>query len=338
MPTFSVCMPAYNAATVIRATLESLLRQTLTDWECIVVDDGSTDGTEAVVASFADDRIQYFKNEKNLGYPGNLQRCRDLAKGTYVYFLANDDILSPHALARAYEAFHLAPDVAVLTRPYYWFENDDPDVAIRYTKPLDPVHDTFISADDDDATLRAIFDVMGQVTALAFRNDLFVEPINPHVWPAHIQPFLALLKTHRGVFMHDYLVAVRLEHSQARTVPKIYNPSPLWTWVNMLQQVFPGDRWARQRRLGIDNITGHVEGMVQLRKYSTLGCFLREAWLYLKYRPRNAFSVRYWFFAIGCLVTPPGMLRRLVDRFMPLVTRAGEADIKTIGNMRDRAV
>lgn len=330
MPTFSVCIPSYNAASVIGATIESLLRQTLTDWECLVVDDGSTDETENIVRGFGDPRIRFFKNETNLGYPGNLQRCRDLAKGSYVYFLANDDILSPLALERTYEAFQIAPDIAVVTRPYYWFENDDPETAIRYTTPLDPEKDRIISADDDDATLRAIFDVMGQVTALAFRNDLFIDRINPHVWPAHIEPFLAMLKRHRGVFMHDYLIAVRLEHSQARTVPKIYDPSPLWTWVNMLSNVFPGERWARQRKVGIDNIAKHVEGLVQLRKYSTLKCFLREAYFYLKYRPVNAFSLRYWFFALGCLATPPAMLRRLVDALMPHMTNAKSAGIRTI--------
>lgn len=331
MATFSVCIPSYNAASVIGATIESLIRQTFTDWECLVVDDGSTDETEAIVCGFADPRIHFYKNEKNLGYPGNLQRCRDLAKGTYIYFLANDDILSPFALERTYEAFQLAPDIAVVTRPYYWFENGDPDTAIRYTVPLDPQRDRIITADDDDETLRAIFDVMGQVTALAFRTEFFDEPINPHVWPAHIEPFFAILKKHRGVFMHDYLIAVRLEHSQARTVPKIYDPSPLWTWVTMLNNVFPGDRWARQRKVGIDNITRHVEGMVQLRKYSTLKCFVREACFYLKYRPLNALSLRYWFFALGCLLTPPAMLRRLVDQFMPRVTGAKSAGIRTIG-------
>jgi glycosyltransferase involved in cell wall biosynthesis len=330
MATFSVCVPSYNAASVIAATLQSLIRQTFTDWECLVVDDGSIDDTERIVRGFSDPRIRFFKNEKNLGYPGNLQRCRDLAKGTYIYFLANDDILSPRALERTYEAFQLAPDIAVVTRPYYWFENDDPETAIRYTVPLDPNQDRIITANDDDETLRAVFDVMGQVTALAFRTDWFTEPVNPHVWPAHIEPFLAMLKRRRGVFMHDYLVAVRLEHSQARTVPKIYDPSPLWTWVNMLDNVFPGDEWKRQRRVGIDNIARHVEGVVQLRKYSTLRCYVREAWLYLKYRPLNALSLRYWFFAIGCLITPPALLRRLVDLLMPRVTKAASAGIQTI--------
>lgn len=330
MPTFTVCIPSYNAERVIGATIESLLRQTFTDWECLVVDDGSTDGTEAVVRSFPDSRIRWIRNATNLGCAGNFQRCRDLATGTYIYFLANDDVISPLALERTLAAFNMASDIGCVTRPYYWFRDNRPDLPIRFTNPLDPHTDRIISADDGNDVLRAVFDVMGQVSGIAFRNDALKTPFNPQVWTTHIEPFLATLKTHRGVFLHDYLLAVRLEHSQARTLPKIYDPSPLWTWVDMMQRVFAGDRWKRQRMAGINNIGSHVEGLVQLRCHSTMKCFLREAWFYLWYRPVNALSIRYWFFSLGCLVMPPKVLRDLVDRYMARVSGAQTADIAPI--------
>jgi glycosyltransferase involved in cell wall biosynthesis len=327
MPVFTVCIPSYNAEKVIGATVESLLKQTFGDWECLIVDDASTDDTEAVVRLFTDPRIAFIKNDQNLGCAGNFQRCRDLATGNYIFFLANDDLLSPQALERTHQAFQAAPDIALVARPYYWFKNNDPTRPIRYTSPLDPKADRIISVHDDDAALRALLDTLGQVSGLAFRNDALTEPFNKQVWTTHIQPFLATLKTHRAVFLHDYLLAVRLEHSQARTLPKIYDPSPLWTWVSMLREVFPGKQWARQRRVGIDNITHHVEGLVQLRCHSTMKCFLREAWLYAAYRPLNLLSLRYWFFALGCLTMPPRMLRRLVDRHMAAYTQAQTMDI-----------
>lgn len=315
MATFSVCIPSYNAAKIIGATIDSLIRQTFTDWECLVVDDGSTDGTEAVVRTFSDPRIRFIKNNVNLGCAGNFQRCRDLATGTYIYFLANDDILSPRALERTYAAFQMAPDIALVTRPYYWFEGDNPDVPIRYTKPLDASADQVISIEDSNEVLCALFETLGQVTALAYRNDVLLDPFSPHVWTTHIQPFLLTFKKYRAVFLHDYLVAIRTEHSQARNIPSIYDPSALWTWAHMMQTVFAGQRWSRQRRVGIDNIARRAEGLVQIRCHSTLKIFLREAWLYLWYRPLNVLSPRYWFFAFGCLVMPPIILRRLVDGF-----------------------
>lgn len=320
MAVFTVLIPSYNAEKIIGATIASLVAQTFTDWECLVVDDGSTDGTEAAVRAFTEPRITFIKNPSNLGCAGNFQRARDLATGTYVYFLANDDILSPRALERTLEAFRLAPDIGAVTRPYYWFENNNPETVVRYTTPIDPKADRIFSADDTDV-LRAVFDTLGQVTGMAFRNDALTTPFSPYVFTTHIQPFLSTLRTHRAVFMHDYLVAVRIESSQTRTLPKIYEPSPLWTWVNMMDEVFAGKRWERTRRIGRDNIASHVEGMVQIRFSSTFGTWLREAWLYLLYRPANALSIKFWIFTFSCLLIPPRTLRRLVDRLIPIVTR-----------------
>jgi glycosyltransferase involved in cell wall biosynthesis len=334
VPTFTVCIPSYNAEKVIGDTIRSLLRQSFRDWECLVVDDASTDGTASAVAQFTDERIRFVSNDRNLGCAGNFQRCRDLAKGTYIYFLANDDVLAPNALERAYTALQSAPDVATLIRPYYWFRGEDPDQVARYTKTIDTTQDRIISIDDDDAVLRCVFDNLGQVSGLVFRNDALSAEFSPHVWTTHIQPFLMTLKEHRSVFVHDYPIAVRIDSSQSRNISSIYDPSPLWTWAHMMKLVFPGNRWRRQRRLGIDNIAGRPEGLVQVRCHSTFKNFLREAFLYVWYRPKNLFSLKYWFFALGCLVMRRRALRWTVDRYMYLYTRPETAGIMTVNDSK----
>jgi hypothetical protein len=98
----------------------------------------------------------------------------------------------------------------------------------------------------------------------------------------------------------------------------------------MFQRVFPGQRWARQRKTGIDNIAAHFEGVIQIRCHSTFWCFLREAWLYLWYRPKNALSIRYWAFVLGSLVIPPKILRRMADAYQASRTRKIASGIQTI--------
>jgi glycosyltransferase involved in cell wall biosynthesis len=68
MPTISVLIPAYNGELYIAEALDSILDQTYTDYECIVIDDCSTDGTRGIIEQYAkkDTRIQAYKNEKNL--------------------------------------------------------------------------------------------------------------------------------------------------------------------------------------------------------------------------------------------------------------------------------
>ncbi|MBT3067042.1 glycosyltransferase family 2 protein [Rhodoferax sp. U11-2br] len=100
VPKISVCIPTYCGGLTIGAAIESVLAQSLTDFELIVIDDGSTDNTRAIVESYSDPRLQYFHNAKNLGPQGNWNRCLELANGEYFKLLPHDDLLHPQCLAR----------------------------------------------------------------------------------------------------------------------------------------------------------------------------------------------------------------------------------------------
>lgn len=95
----SIIIPAYNRADVIGETLESIMIQTYTHWECIVVDDGSTDNTEALVKSYVqkDPRIQLYNRPKNRPKGGNAARNFGLekSKGQLVNWVDSDDKLTP---------------------------------------------------------------------------------------------------------------------------------------------------------------------------------------------------------------------------------------------------
>jgi glycosyltransferase involved in cell wall biosynthesis len=99
MPFFSIVTPVYNRPRLIRRAIESILRQELTDWEMIVVDDGSTDDTPAVVAEYADRNVRLIK----AAVQGGPCRARNLgieqATGEWVVTVDSDDELLPEALA-----------------------------------------------------------------------------------------------------------------------------------------------------------------------------------------------------------------------------------------------
>lgn len=97
-PYFSVVIPTYNRAGFIAATLDSVLGQHFTDFEVLVVDDGSTDNTAAVVQAYTDPRIQYLpKQNAERGAARNYGFER--ARGVYVLFLDSDDRFQPAHLA-----------------------------------------------------------------------------------------------------------------------------------------------------------------------------------------------------------------------------------------------
>lgn len=102
MPYFSIVIPTYNRANFIKKNILAFLDQSFSDFELIIVDDGSTDDTTTIVKSITDNRIRYFKilnNERaharNYGW--------NLAKGEYVNFFDSDDLPLKHHLQIAYE-------------------------------------------------------------------------------------------------------------------------------------------------------------------------------------------------------------------------------------------
>ncbi len=99
-PAVSVCIPTYRGAATLGAAIASVLAQSYTDFELVIVDDGSPDNTRSVVESHDDRRVRYVRNERNLGPEGNWNRCLELARGKYFKLLPHDDVLSVDCLAR----------------------------------------------------------------------------------------------------------------------------------------------------------------------------------------------------------------------------------------------
>lgn len=107
MPQVSIGMPVYNGEKFIREALDSLLAQTFTDFELIISDNASTDGTEAICREYAakDSRIRYVRQAKNLGPVANFKYVLDEAVGEYFMWAAHDDRRHPIALERMMEVF-----------------------------------------------------------------------------------------------------------------------------------------------------------------------------------------------------------------------------------------
>ena len=94
-PLVSVLLPVYNVELYIEEALCSILNQTYTNFECIVIDDASTDRTVQIIESVKDDRIVLIKKEKNTGYTKNLNEGIKLCKGKYIARMDGDDISYP---------------------------------------------------------------------------------------------------------------------------------------------------------------------------------------------------------------------------------------------------
>ncbi|MGZ3903042.1 MAG: glycosyltransferase [Bacteroidia bacterium] len=101
-PVISVVMPAFNVGPFIKESIASTLDQTFSDFELIIINDGSTDNTEEEIKKFTDPRILYIKNEKNLNLANSLNKAMRVAKGKYIARMDADDISAADRLEKQY--------------------------------------------------------------------------------------------------------------------------------------------------------------------------------------------------------------------------------------------
>lgn len=114
MSAISVIMPVYNIEeTVLREAVESILIQTFTDFEFIIINDGSDNNVDDVIKSYNDDRIIYIKNDSNLGIVKSLNKAVDIARGKYIARMDADDISYPERFETQYSFMEENPDCGV---------------------------------------------------------------------------------------------------------------------------------------------------------------------------------------------------------------------------------
>jgi len=100
VPAVSVILPAYNCDKFIGKAIQSVLQQTFTDFELIIINDGSTDNTESIIQTFEDKRIVYLKNSNNQGLIHTLNKAITHANGKYMARMDADDICLRERLAK----------------------------------------------------------------------------------------------------------------------------------------------------------------------------------------------------------------------------------------------
>jgi glycosyltransferase involved in cell wall biosynthesis len=138
-PLISVIVPTYNYGRYIGETLESLRAQTYAAWECIVVDDGSTDDTGEVVARYAgrEPRVRYVRQENQRQAAARNNGIRH-ARGQYIQFLDADDLLEPEKFARQVALLEARPDVDIVYSNVRYFNAGQPRVMRRANASDDP--------------------------------------------------------------------------------------------------------------------------------------------------------------------------------------------------------
>lgn len=123
----SVIMSVYNDSNYLGKAIESILNQTLTDFEFLILDDGSTDGSKEIIKYYAkiDKRIKFNENPKNLGLATSLNKLIKLAKGEYIARMDADDESFPDRFEKQINYFNKFPETDVLGTGAIIIDNND---------------------------------------------------------------------------------------------------------------------------------------------------------------------------------------------------------------------
>ncbi|QHI28055.1 glycosyltransferase [Acinetobacter haemolyticus] len=157
----SVVLPAYNAELYLREAIDSVLAQSFTDFELIIINDGSIDKTEDIILSYNDSRIVYVKNEKNLGLIGTLNKGMSLAKGKYIARMDADDICFPQRFAKQVDFLEKNQEYVICGAAAYRFYDHISD-GKAFNPPLN----------DENIRVRLFFNSAFIHPSVMFRTDV----------------------------------------------------------------------------------------------------------------------------------------------------------------------
>jgi glycosyltransferase involved in cell wall biosynthesis len=127
----SIGIPFYNPGKFFRESIASILNQTFTDFELILLDDGSSDNSLEVANSFDDSRIRVISDGTNKGLPNRLNELIDLSQGEYIARMDADDLVSIHRIAQQVELLNKTPDVDVIATGLCSITNNNEVIGYR---------------------------------------------------------------------------------------------------------------------------------------------------------------------------------------------------------------
>ena len=137
-PLVSIVIPVFNAGTYLDLTLQSVLQQTYENYEVILVDDCSSDGSRERISSYLDPRFRLFINEQNRGIAFSRNRAIAESRGKYIAILDHDDIMLPKRLEHQVEYLEKNTDIDVLGGQSIWIDREGNTVRDAFRMPESP--------------------------------------------------------------------------------------------------------------------------------------------------------------------------------------------------------
>jgi glycosyltransferase involved in cell wall biosynthesis len=212
----SVCLPIYNGERFLAQAIESVLTQTYTDFELIIVDDCSQDNSLAIAQQFAnsDARVRIVKNELNIGLFQNYNRCLQEATGSLIKPFAQDDVLAPQMLERLAAAFEKYPNVGLISTGKRWISETGDTLQTFRQFP----QDTVVSGHEVIRyNLMGLTNWVGEPSTVCFRAELKGTGFDTNLFHyGDIDYWFQVIEKSDYLYLSEVLCAFR-RHAQSAT-------------------------------------------------------------------------------------------------------------------------
>lgn len=124
VPIISIALPFFNAEATLASSVQSIIKQNFTDWELLLLDDGSSDASLSIARAFDDPRIRVFSDGQNLGISSRLNQGIALAYGKYFFRMDSDDLAFPGRLQIQHDFLEAHPDIDLVASNVILFRSD----------------------------------------------------------------------------------------------------------------------------------------------------------------------------------------------------------------------
>src|SRR5262249_32827538 len=229
-PKISVCLPVFNGEPFLRAAIESVLNQTYENFELLISDDCSQDGSPELLSEFSrlDKRIKVWRNEINQGLFANYNACIRRASGALLKFFAQDDLLHERMLEEVAEVFALRPDVVLVSTGKVLIDADGKDISSSQCAPRTPVEhfEGQTSLAGPDVIRHCVMlpeNMIGEPTSVTIRSICSDEGFDQSFYHlGDLEYWLRVLLQGNYVYLPQRLCSFR-QHAKARTVTNTQN-------------------------------------------------------------------------------------------------------------------
>ena len=250
IPKITIAIPLYNAQEHIAQTLQSVLNQTFTDFECIILNDQSTDHSLSIIKQFNDPRLHIITHPQRLGFFGNWNACLNHLRGTYGKILPHDDLLEPTCLQKQNDILDQHPHVTLVHSGRHIINPAGKTIMTRRPRETEGIQ---YQTQSLRHIVRSGTNPIGEPAAVLFRNaaaqqiGLFSET---DIFSIDIDYWSRLLSVGPRYVLPEILCSFRVWPGSASVSLHGSQSQSMRTFYHRLNQQFPGHINPKDLRIG----------------------------------------------------------------------------------------